>query len=80
MPVQSPYRLQIAREVMQYTFTTSCFIDERLVKPWKDYTLEEQEEFILHGAIPCDGGFTPGMWCEDCRFGAVTCEERKELG
>lgn len=80
MSAQIPYRLQTARKVMQYTFTASCFIGEQFVKPWKDYTLEEQEEFILHGAIPCEGDFVAGLWCKDCRFGAVTCEEEREIG
>ena len=72
-----PYRLVTARQTLTYTFEASCFIDPALVKPWEAYTEAERDEFEAHGPIPCEGGFLPGLWCEDCRFGKCSPMEEE---
>ena len=70
-----PYRTDMPRESIEYTYEASCFIDPILVKDWDEYTLDEEDEFFVNGPIPCDGSFQPGLWCEDCRFGKVSVHD-----
>ena len=73
-----PYRMATPRRVVTYTYDARCYIDPALVKPWEAYSEAEQAEFDDHGSIPCEGGFTPGIWCEECRFGDRTTDEAAE--
>lgn len=73
-----PYRRLTTRKVLTYTFTAECYADPALFKPWEQLSMAEQDEFGLHGSIPCEGGGVPGSWCEDCRFGEVSAFESDE--
>lgn len=72
------YRVAEPHTTVRYTFTASCAIDPGFIKPWDAYTEAQKDEFFLHGPLPCDGGFRPGLWCEDCRFGHVSVFEAEE--
>jgi hypothetical protein len=72
MKVAVSYRLPDARYQVVYSFEASCYADPALFQPWEQLTAVQQDEFDLHGAIPCDGGGLPGEWCRSCRFGTVT--------
>ena len=75
---ETPYRTATPRMTQIYTLTASCFADPRLAMAWEAMGEAERDEFEQHGPIPCDGGFMPGEWCGDCRFGHVEMSEGEE--
>ena len=75
---KTPYRTTTPRMTLIYTLTAQCFVDPLLAMPWEAMGEAEQHEFEQNGPIPCEGGFVPGEWCGDCRFGLVEMSEGEE--
>jgi hypothetical protein len=46
-----------------------CHAPLELKEPWDKLIAVAKREFSKHGPIPCQRGFKPGPWCEQCRFG-----------
>jgi hypothetical protein len=64
-----PFRLLTARRITDTR--ASCYADPRLFEEWDTLSKDAKLEFIKNGPVPCEGGGTPGQWCDSCRFGHV---------
>lgn len=56
-----------------------CHAPLVLKKPWEQLKPSAKAEFTKNGPIPCEGGFAPGEWCEQCRFGGKGVQEDAEI-
>lgn len=71
MPPKNEYRLKQPRSVDTILVTATCYAAPVLFIRWDDMPKGAKDEFDRNGPIPCEGGGTPGEWCEQCRFGQV---------
>lgn len=53
------------------TLEAECYAHPRLFLPYEQLNKAERREFDTNGPIPCEGGGTPGEWCNGCRFGGL---------
>ena len=52
------------------TWLFHCHANAGYFLRWEDVPAPLKDELDVHGALPCEGGGEPGMWCTKCRFGS----------